>query len=442
LQLVVPHAVGVCIKVKSLVFASLVLKVLMGPNGNMGKSIGLAPIECDRPGCTGCIKAQTLAYINVKKGGRAKCLECAKLKPPQTRYFKLPPGAERLFDFGGKSSPNGNSKGFDQTAKLKQQDAKIAELERKLAQSIKSKESVAEPLKEGGANEDGQAQGFNKEDAQRIKVLNKQLFNLENLDDEQKETFYPKAGEYDARIQAVKAERQQIWAKNRARLPIKTQYARQSDFVKKLEDDLKGVKEEQQEVALKFQQLQEKVDEKIAILAEKKAELADLAVRAAQEDALKPEVPVKQTKSDLAPDQVELFDVLRSIVSKSNVLELIKKEGATDTQLNAMESMWSSVSHVVHASKAPPLPSPQQGATSSVPALTTSLPANGGVAAEAVDVPVGGDGDMDVDVIEPLWQKHLVDNPEINGLEAKDLERRKSTFIELQRASKRSKTSG
>ena len=199
-------------------------------------------------------------------------------------------------------------------------------------------------------------------------------------------------------------------------------------------------------MAIQFQKLQEKVDEKSTFLAEKKAELADLAVRAAQEDALKPDVPIKQAKP-LAPDQIELFDVLRSIVSKSNVLELIKTEGATELQLNAMESMWSSVSQVVHTSVdplSPPAPPSQQGLNTSAPTVSTTPTHVGsadGTSSGAVNIPAGHDEDMDVDSIEPLWQKHLVENPEINQLEAQVLEQRRATFMELQRTIKRSKTS-
>jgi len=160
-----------------------------------------------------------------------------------------------------------------------------------------------------------------------------------------------------------------------------------------------------------------------------------LAAKAAKEDALEPKEAINVEKPALAPDQMELFNVLRTIMSKSNVLELIRKEGASEGQLNAMESMWTNVAQVVQINVKEPKPS--------VVASSTAISAGGSSANGAVNVPAGHDDDedMEVDVIEPLWQKHLVENPDLKQLEVKDLEQRKSTFIELQRSIKRSKTS-
>ena len=64
-------------------------------------------------------------------------MECLELNPPQTRFYKLLPGVDRLFNFKVtptikapvKLAAGGNKKGGEgQDEKIKQQDAKIANL--------------------------------------------------------------------------------------------------------------------------------------------------------------------------------------------------------------------------------------------------------------------------------------------------------------------------
>ena len=95
---------------------------------------GLAPIECDRPNCSGSIYANVLAHKHYL-GLRPKCFVCAKLG--QNRFYKMPPGMERSFKNGKPilKQPT-NTGGGGLGPKGKSDKERIADLEKKLEAAI------------------------------------------------------------------------------------------------------------------------------------------------------------------------------------------------------------------------------------------------------------------------------------------------------------------
>ena len=412
---------------------------------------GLAPVCCTRPNCRGSIPANVLAHkLHMGWKEQTKCLECAKLKPAQTRYYKLPPGAERLFTFKPKvkaqapAKPNG-AKPVEQKL-LQAANDKITQLQKQLKEAVNVKQ-------QGEANPAVNKEGFNKEDSMEIKAISKQLSKLEDLEEDEVALFFPVDGSYAKRIKELQEQRQNIWAKNRARLPVKEQWEKQRVFVAKCEADLKSVKDEQNALMLKYHELEKQVNLKTAILAEKKLELAELASKAAQEDAVDAAVPPQPNKQEggLGQEQVNMFNILKTMLSKSNVHAAMVQEGASPEQLASMEQMWADVGKVVERSKAPTPKEakPPENFKSDLPKASESQAAASN-AADAVNVPVQKQDNMDADMedvlptasdaeIEAAWANHVDSNQEISTMANEDRQQRKAAFETMFKASKKAK---
>ena len=309
------------------------------------KKVGMygPPIFCLRTNCKGSIPSNVCAH-KLFMGTKPKCFECARVG--QTTFFKLPPGMDRKYKNGKlintSKPPNG---GNEEQAINKKQAAEIAELKRQLNEKGRNINKATEDAKGDGGT------SFNKEDSILIKTLSKDLAKLEDLDESDKKLYFPDEGEYGRRIQGLKDQMQQIWASNRDRLPIKVQWEKQRTFVNKCEAELNLIKEEQTAIMLKYQELEEDILSRTASLASKKVELANLAARAAQEDAVDtadgiinaPPMPI----ASIPADDAHHFNVLRAVLQKSNVHDLLIAEGATGCEMGSMVKMLEAVSKVV-----------------------------------------------------------------------------------------------
>jgi hypothetical protein len=402
--------------------------------GDGYSQVGLAPVACLRANCHGTIPCKTLAY-QLSKGGRPVCRVCQALK--QTRYYKMPPGAERSFNFkvkGPVNPPRPKGKPNAQNdQQFKQQQQRIAELERKLEKSIKEKEQSAS----GGGGEGGEAAdtpGFNSEDAARVKSLTKQRSMLLAMSEAEKEAAFSTEEVFQARLVNIAKERADITARNRARLPIKEQHLKQSSFVKKLAEEIEGVKKEQSELIMQWQGLENKVEAKTVFLREKQAELADLAKKVAEEDAIIPSQPAApaqaaQVHTMLDENEAKQFELLRAFMAKSNIIDLFKAEGAKEHHVDIMEQMWDKVHKSLQPTNKPASPPAAQ-------APASSNAGNSGPVAQ----PVPGDGeDMELDEFDATWQNHIDSNASFASFTGKELASKKATFIAFLQSSKRLK---
>ena len=398
------------------------------PRNNMG----LAPIGCDRPNCPGSIEANVLAH-KLHLGQKPKCFECAKVK--HTRYYKLPPGAERLFKFKPMGAPLHNAtKPANATndKQLQAQAARIADLERRLQATM--------PIKGPNVQDGVNANPFNKEDSLQLKALSKDLTKLEELDEDEQKLFFPNDGDFIKRVQELRDQKQQIWANNRAKLPIKAQWEKQRGFVNKCEAELKNIKDEQTALLLKFQELEDDIQSKTAVLVSKKVELAELAVKAAKEDAVEPERIDSTINAPLiAKEEVQLFNLFKTLLTKSNVHEVLQAQGATAEQIGSMHAMWEKVSQVVEHNKGtdpPPAFGSQPPEPLGAPPLTPAAPPDG----NAINKPVDEDMDTEEHEMDAAWANHMDANAEISSLGKEDQEQRMRAFQLVHRALKQRKT--
>ena len=420
-------------------------------NGKGGKSSnkgGVAPTPCHRNGCCGSIPTQSLAYL-LHKGEKPTCRECAKHTPPRRTEYTLKPGIMELFSFkpqGGKP-PNGGSRSSTPTnvwggnkaaeERIKAKEAELAKREKALA--AKEKDAKADLNGEGGEPNGG----FNNEDSVKIKSLSKQISKLEDLDEEDQVLYFPTSGEYDARIKALKDEQQAIWARNRAKLPVALQHKKQSDFVAKLEKELDDVKKEQHELLGRYKELEDDIKIKNVFLVAKRGELADLANQMAREASQNVPEAVKSASgpaAKLGAEHVQFLDVFKKILSHSNVLDLLKQQGATDDQIKNMEHTWSEVTGAVKETaevdggKPNPTVKPPDANAGGAPHAAAPVLAGGSDGAKGGVAP-----DMDVDHLETLWAKHLDEHPNVAEMDEKERGEHKDSFFSMQRAIKRHK---
>jgi len=384
-------------------------------------------------------------------------------KPPRKTEFKLKPGILDLFNFKGKGNGPNNPKPGNTNPKEKPNNAwggnKAAEEKLKAKEAELAKREKALAAKEaqlnGGKGEAVAASGFSQEDSLKIKQLDKNLAKLESLDDEEKALHYPCPTAFEAKINELKQQKQDIWARNRAKLPVAEQHKKQAAFVAKLEGELKEAKDEQQEILDKFREVEEDIKAKTQFLAEKRAELCDLANKVALEaNSFKPAEATEATpKPKLGKEHLQLFGMLKSFLARSNVLDMFKNEGATDQDIDIMEHMWTNVSEVVEQSaQTGPLKTPNVPSAPSAASAPSNGPMPGvlpGVKlgeGEATGVK-GGTGGLNVPVqldtgeLDGLWTQHLQENPEVAELDETERDRKRQTFLELQRALKRTRAS-
>jgi hypothetical protein len=198
-------------------------------------------------------------------------------------------------------------------------------------------------------------------------------------------------------------------------LPIKRQYSKQTEYVEKLENELNAVKFEQHEILVKFQELDDDIKARTEHLAIKRAELAELANKAAQEDALVPQAHSDAAKVKLGNKHTQLFTLFQSFLSKSNVLELLKQEGATEAHINNMESMWTDIPTLVKESAAVPRPpvevAPPASGSSSADGIIAAA-TSAGPEADA-NLPPTSTMAVDEETLEKNWEVYLLNNPNL-----------------------------
>jgi hypothetical protein len=431
--------------------------VTVGRNGkaaNNGGTATIAPHYCDRPNCKGYIPTEALAYKTFK-GQTAMCLECLKLKPPQTRFYKLSPGVERLFNFEGTSNPNGqpkaarvpNTKGIGegQEARLKQQDAKIAELEKKLAFSNKGGEGGGDPSKDESAG--ASPQGFSKEDSLELKKLKKDADKLEALDEDEARLYFPVFGSFDVRRKAIKDDMQAIWAKNRARLPFKAQLEKAKMYVAKQETELAEARNEMAALLIRYKELDEDVATRVQHINLKKAEVADLALKTAQQEAVpagvEPHVDPTQpvdVVSGLSEEEKLSLSLLKRLLQQSGDLHsILKAAGATDDELKKAEHAWSKVAGLAEASLAAPT-SAKDPLSKESPKGVAAVGAQGQApemqSPESKPIP---DDDMgNAEELDKLWELHLLNHSDVANLPSEEMATRRQIFNEVNRVIKRS----
>jgi len=311
---------------------------------------------------------------------------------------------------------------------------KAAEIKAKEAELAKREKAIAAKEKEARGEVEDPNPGFNKEDSLKLKELSKQLSKLDELDEDDKALFYPAQGAWEAKIAAIKEEKQVIWARNRAKLPIEVQHSKQVCFVEKLEKELEEAKAQQQELLLKFQKDEDEIEIKRKQLVIKKAELDELAKKAAKEVENEPEKAATSPTVTLGTEQLHLFSLLQTFLANPKALEVFKAGGASDTQITDMGKLVSEVA--VKQQQAAEKAKPPEGADTLAGAAPAAASNRGGIPSPATN---GDAGEMDFEEVEPLWLKHLVDYPEVAKLEAAEQEKRKETFFNAQRALKRAK---
>ena len=141
----------------------------------------------------------------------------------------------------------------------------------------------------------------------------------------------------------------------------------------------------------------------------------------AKEDAVDPNPTQPQkTEGVLGEQQVQMFNILRDMLSKSTVHTAMVQEGASPEQPKAMEDMWEAVGQVVEHSKAPP--AAPMSANPGPKVLPTPASASGGEPPKAqnasetkaaVSVPVGEDDEVmgvpepQEDEVEAAWANHM-----------------------------------
>jgi len=256
------------------------------------------------------------------------------------------------------------------------------------------------------------------------------------MSEAEKEAAFNSEASYQARLDGIAQERVDIYARNRARLPIKEQHLKQSNYVKTLVDDIESVKSEQNVLLLKWQELELKIETKTTYLKVKQAELAELATKVAAEDAITPAInrPAEEsTDAKLDAKEAEQFELLRAFMAKSNIKELLKSEGADDVQVEDMEKMWQKCGSLLSVKATTPSPPIAQAQVAADSSRGQGLP-------ETVGVPGSDKDDMDLDGFEAEWNNHLDSNPDIAKCQGKELEHKKATFIKFQQAAKRART--
>ena len=263
-----------------------------------------------------------------------------------------------------------------------------------------------------------------------------------NLDDKSKGYAFPAEGSYEQALAKIAKDKENILAQNRGLLPIKTQHAKQTKFVNQLVADLEAVKKGQCELLAKWQELANDIQSKEQALAIKRAELAELAAKVAEENAVAP----KDTEASCAKNQnkqqhlealgfgeedLKGLQILMAAMANSNIQEVLKQQGAINHDFTKLGLTCQKFGDAISPTGSPPS---QDACTKREQAL-----ADGASQLPARKSPGQEDMQMDED-LERLWQEIVNSRSELQGLDEAELAKRKGAWVNIQSQSKHART--
>jgi uncharacterized protein YoxC len=393
--------------------------------GASGRFVPMGPpIECTRPTCRGSIPRDVLQH-KLSNGLRPTCLVCQKLG--STRYYRLPPGADkpsfaemqRAREANAAKFNNGGNAPWNKKQNLSHAPIKGEGNQQTLQKKVASLEKALEEAQRASAPPGGEDadntqhdKGMPKEVQIQFKDINKQKSTLLGFTLQQKAAAFVNEAAYEKCVDDLHKQRTEILAINRSKMPIKVHHTKCSKYVENLTAELDSVKKEQSDMLLKWQMLEEQIGKKQQHLNDKMAELADLAEKAKQEDAAIP-MESTQTQQHQRPQELQpvlvdeeqvIFKAIVSAFGKTNIKDILDAEGANEYDLKILESVWSKVGAAVL-----PAGGCIQSAGTSTAGGSLAMASSAGLES-VTNIPPTGPMAVDGEALDKEWEAYLHNN--------------------------------
>ena len=218
-------------------------------------------VHCSNQVCNSTIPGRVLKH-KLDNGEKPQCKLCKRL-------FKLPPGAERLVT-SNKPSANTSAAAAKQAEQIKKQQAELEKLKNKISQL------------ENPKGED-EGKGYPKEEAEQLKSIGQRKKHLLGLSKEARASIFGSEERFQATLNELQEEKDQVHASSRAKLPLKGRYLKQEKFVAKLKGETGALKDKRHELLLEWTKLDDELDKKERLLSEEQLALSELASKVAEE---------------------------------------------------------------------------------------------------------------------------------------------------------------
>ena len=207
---------------------------------------------------------------------------------------------------------------------------------KKAAKAASAKTDAPSPASPdaAGSNDDDATSGADAI-SKEIQQAKKLLAGLKNLDEVLRDNLYPNEGDYQAKVDDVKRQLQELWAKKRGTLPASQQLQKAQEFADRIAKQLDGAKQKQSQLQQTQKELQQKLVEADAEIVRLTAESAAAAenVRTVSLQAAAAAAPT--------PSQADAAPV--SIVVPNEVAEADPKLRECLEYLNSHKALQSAI---------------------------------------------------------------------------------------------------
>jgi hypothetical protein len=427
-----------------------------GPVGYMGRGFGGPTTECNHPHCNATIPSEVLRHKTQELGQKCICITCTQAKRG-TRYFKYIPGSERERSNGDAArDPPRNAWGTRTNSK----DPLLLQMQKMQKQLDEYKKAGGLDKPDKTNNNGAQGAHSDKGMPQDVKDLLKK--NAENkaellaLSAAQKALCFGTEEAFEAKLKEVQAERDNIFAQNRANLPIKTQHNKCNEYLDRLVGELDDYKSKQTEALLLYNSLDVQIKEKQSVIDIKKVELASLSVKMAAEDAVETPLghsmgedgvlPVATAPEPILTDprDVEFFKAMVEGMDESNMQTILESKKADTYDFQRMASIWKAVAQAAipttnDANSTNPFKPPDVKVTGKGKGVGKTADVVE-AAAEAKSSSSAPEVGVDLDFDEK-WKSHLQDHGEILAMDVDEMRKAKDAFYGISAHNKRAKIS-
>jgi hypothetical protein len=301
--------------------------------------------------------------------------------------------------------------------------------------------------------------GFPKELRDKLVTNSKQRTFLNNLDEIGK-IFIGGEEALQKALGANKKERDDLYGKQRASLPLKDQHAKCATFLEKLNDELVDLDAEYMQALLKYEQLDQQIEKKRELAKAKQKELEELNCKMAQELSTKEAKPAPvaapgglakaAVASLVSKEECHLLQTFVNIAASSpEVLALLQVKGGNEMDFQKMQGAWERLTAgadvaAAAAERSPGLPS--EPAVVSEPAATAlalapaSTPGLASPAKRELQHTAVTDPHMDCDEMpedgqdtewDQAWELHVNNHPNFDQMERDEYQKAKTTIWKI-----------